>query len=130
VFEVLGLKFQHSQLEESQRKTWSFVKAITRQSLLALDYLHDTCVIIHCGKLVFDQLARLNCMDADIKPGNILLQMSMGSLSSVAAALSTTNSLNTAGQPISQSLCPMISKLRLPTWGTVGIPESVRMLLI
>jgi len=42
--------------------------------------------------------------DADIKPGNILLQTSMDSLSSVAATLSTTNALNTVGQPISQPL--------------------------
>jgi len=79
------------------------VKAITKQSLLALDYLHDICGIIHCGKHVLIDLQFLltNLYDTDVKPENILLKISMDSISS---KLATTSALNTAGQPTSQVL--------------------------
>ena len=90
------------------------MKAIARQCLLALDYLHDICGIFIAVSL-FDQLqvSLTNLHDADVKPRNIFLQRTVDSLSSIPASLSTTDALNSAGQPTSQAL-PVT---RLPTDG-------------
>jgi serine/threonine-protein kinase SRPK3 len=50
VFEVLGhhLGFQITQYKQGRLPVW-FVKEITRQMLLALDFLHSECNVIHTG---------------------------------------------------------------------------------
>jgi len=57
VFEVLGPNMANlKRAFGTPGLTLPVVKAITRQSLLALDYIHDICGIIHCGMLVLISL--------------------------------------------------------------------------
>ena len=51
MFEVLGPSMADIRTGfENRGLTLSTVKAIVKQSLLALDYLHTKCGIIHCGR--------------------------------------------------------------------------------
>ena len=107
VFEVLGPNIANlRRVFGAPGLALPVVKAIAKQSLLALDYLHGICGIIHCGKplLISLQVSLTHLRDADVKPGNILLQRTVDSLSSVAASLSTIDALNSAGQPTTQPL--------------------------
>ncbi len=91
---------------ETPSLTLATVKAIVKQSLLALDYLHAKCGIIHCGRplSITSPVDLKNVFDADIKPGNILLKTGTNSLSSRVMDLSTTNIITDAAQPPSQPL--------------------------
>ena len=82
------------------------VKAIVKQSLLALDYLHASCGIIHCGKPVLISLSvdPTNMLDTDIKPENILLNAGTDSLSSSSMDPEYYHHLAAAVQPTSQPL--------------------------
>ena len=99
VFEVLGPSIANLRRAFGvPGLTLPVVKAIARQCLLALDYLHDICGIFIAVSL-FDQLqvSLTNLHDADVKPRNIFLQRTVDSLSSIPASLSTTDALNSAG---------------------------------
>jgi serine/threonine-protein kinase SRPK3 len=51
MFEALGPSMADIRTGfENRGLTLSTVKAIVKQSLLALDYLHAKCGIIHCGR--------------------------------------------------------------------------------
>lgn len=107
MFEVLGPNMADIRSAfDTPGPTLATVKAIVKQSLLALDYLHAKCGIIHCGRpLSITSPVDLNhVFDADIKPGNILLKTGTNFISSRVMDLSTTNIITDAAQPPSQPL--------------------------
>ena len=106
MFEVLGPSMADIRTGvENHGLNLSTVKAIVKQSLLALDYLHAKCRIIHCGRplsMTFPVELTTHLI-ADIKPGNILLKTGTNSLSE-RVDLSTTNTIADATQTPSQPL--------------------------
>jgi len=79
VFEALGV-FKGS-IYNGHSLPVPFVKSIARQLLVALDFLHRECRIIHTGKIVVPCLAVIfslaPCLTApkDLKPDNILITL-------------------------------------------------------
>jgi serine/threonine-protein kinase SRPK3 len=79
VFKAMGPDMsKYRRLFPKQRIPVPLMKQISRQLLLALSYLHDTCHAIHTGKtyakLWFYKEA--DCLPLDIKPQNILVETS------------------------------------------------------
>ncbi|KAB8225801.1 kinase-like domain-containing protein [Aspergillus novoparasiticus] len=81
VFDVLGhhLDFQCAKYEDG-RLPVSAVKVIARQLLLALDFLHRKCGVIHTGMGIFSNTLVLYFLTRwiipiDLKPTNILLEL-------------------------------------------------------
>jgi serine/threonine-protein kinase SRPK3 len=79
VFEALGI-FKHF-IYHGSRLPVPFVKNIVRQRLLALDFLHRECRIVHTGKIVVAYVAAMysltpsHAVPKDLKPDNILIKL-------------------------------------------------------
>ena len=78
VFEALGA-FNGSIYVPGRHLPVTLVKNVSRQLLLALDFLHRECQIVHTGKIVLHTL--LSCLTTapislkDLKPDNILITL-------------------------------------------------------